>query len=349
MKPRTAQILRLVSSILILVYVAIPLGMAGYAWIDWSKGDLITVADGRALAAKRYPTGTYVKFPISREQISAVHHYIKKAGYVLLLRDAGNIIIFCKKTSYLKLKESGGMQIDGRIVPGLEGDYRSNLLAFVPNVQSTDAVIIAHGTTRKRQMQIAWSIFAGAFVALSISLILFRAFLENRKKQKDKPGFFEGLALNYPRLFERLGKISLNGTGLSILDYHDKRPDGSYLVTKWLTVFYMPIAPIFRERIIPAKTISKIRIPFYWHTDTLEYQKLERLNVDKRRTARIYLYHYLFFLPFSVGPLLGFLIWQGISSMQMTAIQFWCIVILLALWGMFIFYLEEKTMKTPRN
>jgi hypothetical protein len=42
-----------------------------------------------------------------------------------------------------------------------------------------------------------------------------------------------------------------NGCGTTLLNHRDARPDGSHVVTKWLTVFWIPVWPLLHMRIRP--------------------------------------------------------------------------------------------------
>ncbi|HAK59588.1 MAG TPA: hypothetical protein DCO77_04285 [Nitrospiraceae bacterium] len=350
MKPKIAQFLRMFFGISILWFVAGGLTLGGIQAYRDAAGETVAAVGPRGVADHNPSLGTYVSFPLGSADVASVNPYQKHKGYVLRVKAAENVILFFDEQIHETFRERGTIRVDGRVVMGLPGVLRTSLLAFAPGVESDEAVIIIHGKTRSSELRIAWMVFAGAFLALLVSLTLFRAYREHSPKRTGGTGtgFFEGLASRYPAVFEKLEKVKLNGTGVSILDYHERRADGSSLVTKWLTLFFMPIAPLWRERIKPGRESLRLWIPFVWHTETFAYQSLERLAVDGTRRARVYLFYYLFVLPFSTGPLMGFLIWLGVSSTQISAGRFWLIAGLLVLWGMFVFLLEHWIMKRPR-
>lgn len=41
----------------------------------------------------------------------------------------------------------------------------------------------------------------------------------------------------------------INGCGTALFDRRDERPDGSFLVTRWVTVFWIPVFPLGEMRI----------------------------------------------------------------------------------------------------
>ena len=70
------------------------------------------------------------------------------------------------------------------------------------------------------------------------------------------------------------------GTGTKLYGNRDKNPsDGSYVATKWITIFFLPIIPLGSYRVWKIEDGKEITAtPVYVHTKTQLRMKKVKLN-----------------------------------------------------------------------
>ena len=73
-------------------------------------------------------------------------------------------------------------------------------------------------------------------------------------------------------------------------------------MTLWLTVAFLPVAPVRRERLRFLGPEKQRGLPFVFTWQTAPIQAVERLPVDRPRSRRVYGFYYGFFLPLLVAP-----------------------------------------------
>jgi hypothetical protein len=74
---------------------------------------------------------------------------------------------------------------------------------------------------------------------------------------------------------------AINGFGTTYYGCSDIEPDGSYLTTEWVTVFYVPIYPVGSWRVVPGK--QKGGFPHHQQ----EF-RVRPAPLSKRQVLRIY-------------------------------------------------------------
>ena len=103
--------------------------------------------------------------------------------------------------------------------------------------------------------------------------------------------------------------FTFNGTGTMLYGKRDKQPDGSYIATKWLVLFYLPVLPLGSYRVWPGTTELRL-------LGTNTSLTLEAAPFSWRQVLNCYLVS-LFLGPF-IGLLLGSALllmgWQALFS-----------------------------------
>ncbi|MDC3958776.1 hypothetical protein [Polyangium jinanense] len=192
----------------------------------------------------------------------------------------------------------------------------------------------------------------GLVVLIALSsfgaLRLFQAWRRTRPPRNETTetrGFLERFALANPGLFE--SALSFNGFGLRYLDPHHRGPGGALTMTLWLTVAFLPVAPVRRERLRFLGPEKQRGLPFVLTWQTATIQTGERLPVDRPRSRRVYGFYYGIFLPLLVAPpVVGFVMVVQ-RHFDGAPWQFFTAVALYLVWGIGLVFLERRVMGTP--
>ncbi|MDI1432782.1 hypothetical protein [Polyangium sorediatum] len=188
------------------------------------------------------------------------------------------------------------------------------------------------------------------FIALSSfgALRLFQAWRRTRPQRSETTetrGFLERYALANPGLFE--SAFSFNGFGLRYLDPHHHGHGGVLMMTLWLTIAFLPVAPVRRERLRFLGPEKQRGLPFVVTWQTTPLQTVERLPVDRPRNRRVYGFYYGLFLPLLVAPpVIGFVTLVQ-RDFHVAAWQFFTAVALYFVWGIGLVFVERRVMGTP--
>jgi hypothetical protein len=205
---------------------------------------------------------------------------------------------------------------------------------------------------RDRSREMAFVGFGLSPVFCVLAYLALRSFRRRRavKRLELDGGLFERWAESSPGVFGTVSRIQIKGFGMCLLDHHEPQPDGSHFATLWITVAFMPVAPVARLRIRNFEEKEKNLIPLVLSWTSSKYDVLERLPVSHERSGRVYRYYYLFFLPLLFLPFLGAIAWVIIARKRQIPYAdtlFWILMGAAFVWAFFLLWLEERRMKTP--
>lgn len=184
-----------------------------------------------------------------------------------------------------------------------------------------------------------------------IGIFLLVWFYKTRKKHKANKrinvnaGPESAFCHNYPIIANLFDGWSFNGFGSNYFTYSDKQPDDSLYATKWIIFAFLPIVPLYRERIKVISDTQKIHIPFFISSSSLKYTVLERVTLDNKRIIFARLFYYIVFLPGVVVPLVLFFVFLREVNAYLPGSQLWYILICYFVWGIFLFFLAESFNK----
>ena len=88
---------------------------------------------------------------------------------------------------------------------------------------------------------------------------------------------------------------TLNGFGTMFCGCDDIRPDGSYITTEWIVFAWIPIIPVNSFRVIDG---AKHGIPIIYYRR--EYGVIEKLPIQDRQVAKVYLTILAFIVVFAL-------------------------------------------------
>jgi hypothetical protein len=135
----------------------------------------------------------------------------------------------------------------------------------------------------------------------------------------------------------------LQGFGLRYLDFHDRRDDGSAVVTVWLVAAFLPIAPVRRERIRLVGEETHHGIPLLFSRRQQQVEVLERDLPVAGRRGRVYAFYFGVFLPLLVGPVVAGLAYV-VAQPSLPAGLFWGGALGCVGWGITVVALQERVM-----
>ena len=184
-------------------------------------------------------------------------------------------------------------------------------------------------------------------IFFTIGLLLLRWFLKTRKKLRkylrplDPSALESAFYQNYPRFSNFIDGWSFNGFGTKYLMYSDRQADGSLYATRWLIVAFLPIVPLYRERISILSETGKVYIPFFFSGSRMELYKKERVKLSRSLIRLTYIFHFLFFLPAIIAPVVLVLMYLNELAVLLPGAAFWWIILAYFAWGIFLMFLTE--------
>jgi hypothetical protein len=339
------QTLRLALAVVFLT-VAVSTLVAGLTWATnhaYLKGPA-------GLSREATPPTSYVSLVLHRDDVTSTYLSKWKEGNLILgIEAGGQAFVELDPGSYEVLMRDSRLLIQGMVTSGMAKDLLPHPDHPAPLPKIERYLLVLH-SGEPYPAGDAWYLFAiGALTGLIAGFAL-RSFLRNRRpRESDEPhkGWIERLAAKLPGLFALLGRYQLNGFGLELMDFHDPRPDGSFVATRWLTAGFMPIGPVDRVRVRSLSERVLLWIPFVVTATSNRFEFLEKLAVDRSRSLRVYLFYYLVFLPLAVGPVAGLFLWFVLAH-DWSAAVIWCLIGACLAWGVGMIWMQDVLLKRPR-
>jgi hypothetical protein len=181
------------------------------------------------------------------------------------------------------------------------------------------------------------------FIFFVIGLLLLWWYNITRKKlQPERPtGLIESrFYYHYPTFSSLLDGWNFNGSGTKYLTYTHEKEDGSFCATKWITVAFFPIVPLYQER-IRILTSSEKMIPFIFSLHKERYTIIKRIKLSKKLITNTYLFYYLFFLPAIVVPVILMIAFVEELNTLFSGPRFWFVLLAYLAWGICLMYITE--------
>jgi len=185
------------------------------------------------------------------------------------------------------------------------------------------------------------------FIFFAIGLLLLWWY--NRTRKKLQPEYPAGLIesrfyYHYPIFSSLLDGWNFNGSGTTYLTHTDKKEDGSFSATKWITIAFFPVVPLYQERIRVLSTSGKM-IPFIFSLHKERYAIEERIRLSKEQIIKTYLFYYLFFLPAIVVPLIFMIAFTAELNTVFYGARFWFVISAYLAWGICVMFITERWNK----
>ncbi|MBN2497351.1 MAG: hypothetical protein JXR96_22360 [Deltaproteobacteria bacterium] len=328
------------------------LGMAAsltVAGVQWATA-LHELSGPDGLGWEATPFTHHVTLPLRADDISAIYASRWREDHLLLrVRTAPDAFVDLDPSSYRALVDRGRLFVQGMVTSSLPRDFLARPGHPAPPPRGERLLVVLH-RGEPYPVGDAGYLFALAALGLLLAASAFRRFLRHRRpRDPDAPaaGLLERLAARHPGLFEALGRYQLNGFGIELLDFHAHEPDGSFLATRWLTAGFLPIGPVSRVRIRSLSERLRLWIPFVLSVSGTDFEILERLPVDRSRSLRVYLFHYLVFLPLAVGPVAGLFFCYVLARPDLSALAIWGLLGACLAWGILMVWMQHRVMKRP--
>jgi len=134
---------------------------------------------------------------------------------------------------------------------------------------------------------------------------------------------------------------SFNGFGTKYFTYSNKQVDESIYATKWLTLAFIPLIPLYQEKIIIVSEKEILRIPLLFQSSKLIYKVIERLHLNSFLIKLTYCFYFLFVIPALVLPIVFLLIYLAELNIMFSGKKFWWVILTYFAWGIFIIFLTE--------
>ncbi len=134
-------------------------------------------------------------------------------------------------------------------------------------------------------------------------------------------------------LLKPLEGWSLNGCGTMQLTRNRRDADGSYETITWLTLFFMPVAALYQERITPVQREKSIQIPFLFSYTSAAYRRMHPAPLRRRLIWFTYAFYYLLWLPALVLPIILLLVYLDELNRAFPGPSFWLLIFGYFAWG----------------
>jgi hypothetical protein len=180
-----------------------------------------------------------------------------------------------------------------------------------------------------------------------VGLLLLFWFFKTRKKLHTNRSkkIFTGPESDFYQAYPKLSRLfdgwSFNGFGSRYFTYSNKESNGSVCATKWITMAFLPVIPLYRDQINIISATEKIRIPFFISSSTLKYTLISRVSLDRNLILLTRLFYFAFFLPALVLPIVLALVFLHDLTAHFHGAQFWWVILFYFAWGIFLIFLTE--------
>ena len=191
------------------------------------------------------------------------------------------------------------------------------------------------------------AIIIGGSLFFLVGLLLLWWYNRTRKKlQPEYPATLMESRFyhDYPTFSKLVDGWRFNGTGSSFLTYSCKKEDGSFHATKWITVAFFPVVPLYQERIHVISSSGSM-VPFIFSVHKERYVAEERIKLNKKLVRNTYLYYYLFFLPAIVVPIILMIAFLDELNTLFNGPRFWFIILAYMVWGICLMFVTERWNK----
>lgn len=182
---------------------------------------------------------------------------------------------------------------------------------------------------------------------LFIAFLLFRWFLKTKRKfaakdsKKDEFALETAFYLKNQTFIRYMDGWNINGFGTQYFTHHSKQADGSLFAIKWITVAFIPIIPLYQERIKLNSENKKMIFPFFISKSTFNYQLIDRVEITKTLVSWTRIFYYLFFIPMITFPVLFLPLYLKDLRIIFSGTNFWWLILGYVCWGIFIVFLAD--------
>ena len=173
---------------------------------------------------------------------------------------------------------------------------------------------------------------AASSVFAIIAALLIWSYLRNRDKQRPAADAYDSpFYKRFKGLVDVFDGRSIQGFGTKYFLFTDQAPDGSVAATNWLILATFPVVPLYRRRIRAAKEQQKFRL-FYSVTST-PVETLSPELLSPKANRMVYLFHYAFFIPLVIAPIVVYLANMDSLNRIFPGRQFWLLFLAWLIWG----------------
>ena len=181
---------------------------------------------------------------------------------------------------------------------------------------------------------------AVSFVFFIPGVLLLRSYFRNRTKRlpagnRYHSPFYE----RFKGLVDVFDGSSIQGFGTKYFLFTDQASDGSVAATNWLILATFPIVPLYRRRIKAGKEQRKIRL--FYSVTSIRVEELGPELLSPKANRLVYFFHYGFFIPLLIAPIVLFLIYSDALNTVFPGKSFWLLVLAWFAWGISLVWISE--------
>lgn len=180
---------------------------------------------------------------------------------------------------------------------------------------------------------------ASALFLIIGSILLWLYFRKRTKSLTPADNYESPFYKRFKGLVELFDGRSFQGFGTKYFLFTDQAADGSVAATNWLILATFPIVPLYRKRIKAGKEQHKIRL--FYSVTSMSIESLNAELLSRKLNCMVYLFHYGFFIPLIIAPVVLFLMNMDSLNGMFPGKQFWILVLAWFAWGIGIVYLSE--------
>lgn len=181
---------------------------------------------------------------------------------------------------------------------------------------------------------------AGSSIFFIVSLLLLRSYLRHRvKRDVSTEQYHSPFYERFKGLVQLFDGHSIQGFGTKYFLFTDQAADGSVTATNWLILATFPIAPLYRKRIKTGKEQQQFRL--FYSVTSMSIQVLNSELLSKKLNRMVYLFHYGFFIPMIIAPVVLCLANMDLLNRTFPGRSFWFLILLWLAWGIGIMWISE--------
>lgn len=226
-----------------------------------------------------------------------------------------------------------------RVLNGLKLVLSLFFLSFAVLIAA--AILLADVRPTPKELVLALVLLA---VSLLAGVLLMISFIRTRRKWRAAAGPKPAPEVHHDRsestiyhaargLLKPLEGWSFNGCGTMQLTRNRRAEDGSYETITWITVFFMPLAALYQERITPMQREKSIQMPFLFSYTSAAYRRMHPAPLRRTLIWLTYAFYYLLWLPALVLPIVLLLVFLDELNRAFPGPSFWLLILGYFAWG----------------
>lgn len=190
-----------------------------------------------------------------------------------------------------------------------------------------------------------YGMLASILMFLLIGILLLRSYAKNRVKRAkttiaNEVLYESNFYKKYKPFINIFDGYSFNGFGTKYFLYTNKAADQSFATTKWLILGFLPICPLYRNKIMSESEKERYYFPFFFKSSS-QIVVLNQEPLNHKLNRYVYLLYYMFIIPLLLIPVVLLINYLTFFTRHFPGKTFWYLILLYFAWGVGVYAVSE--------